>query len=90
MLELGLEVLKFILFLISIVLGFLTALLILPFPGKTFFNKMYKLPNKVKIFIDDVIALFNSLLRIAVAMTNVLNRAIAGRSSKRTNEVVEL
>ncbi len=85
LLELVLEVVRFILFVISAALGFLVAILILPFPGKTFFNKMYKLPNRAKVFVDDSIALISSFLRVCFSVLSWLARALAiiSRSMKQ-------
>lgn len=67
-------ILKFILFVLGAVIGFIAALFILPLPGNTFFNKMYRLPSTVKDFIDDAIELFSSVLRLYLSFVNWLYR----------------
>lgn len=46
---------RLVFFVFGTVSGFVIALLVLPIPGKTLFNKMSKLPNNVKKLIDDTI-----------------------------------
>lgn len=56
---------RFFLFIIGIVLGFAAAIATLPLPGKTFFNRMSKLPPKARDLIDNGIDLGISFFRLA-------------------------
>ena len=56
---------RFILFIFGIGLGFIAAIAMLPLPGKTFFNRMSKLPPKARDLIDNGINLGISFFRLA-------------------------
>lgn len=70
-------VLDFFLFFVGVLLGFMAALVVLPLPGTTFFNKMYRLPNNVKNFIDDAIEFFSSVLRLYFSILSWIYRTIS-------------
>ena len=56
---------RFFLFIIGIAVGFAAAIATLPLPGKTFFNRMSKLPPKTRNLIDNGIDLGVSFFRLA-------------------------
>lgn len=55
---------RFLIFITGIISGFMFALFVFPLPGKTFFNKMSKLPNSTKNLIDDSISLATAFFRL--------------------------
>jgi gas vesicle protein len=61
-------VFRFLFFILGIVGGFAAALLVLPLPGRTFFNKMSRLPNSIKNLIDDSFSLGISLIKIGFGL----------------------
>ena len=56
--------LRLILFIFGICLGIASAIAALPLPGKTFFNRMSKLPRGIKSLIDNAIDLAISLIQL--------------------------
>ncbi|MDD9899072.1 MAG: hypothetical protein OXU45_08765 [Candidatus Melainabacteria bacterium] len=56
---------RFFSFLFGIAAGFTLALVVLPIPGKTFFNRMSKLPPSAKDLIDHSISVGISFFRLA-------------------------
>lgn len=56
---------RFILFIMGIAVGFAAAIATLPLPGKTFFNRMSKLPPKARDLIDNGIDLGIAFFRLA-------------------------
>jgi len=56
---------RFFLFIIGIAVGFAAAIATLPLPGKTFFNRMSKLPPKARNLIDHGIDLGISFFKLA-------------------------
>lgn len=73
---------RFIAFVFGIVAGFATALIVLPFPGKTFFNRMSKLPGGTKKLIDNSISLFSSLVQFGT----VGSKEFSSRASEVINK----
>ncbi len=63
---------RFFLFIIGIISGIVTAIFVLPIPGKTFFNKMSRLPTGVKSLIDDSIDLGVSFWKLVIGLTDDL------------------
>ena len=55
---------RFILFLFGICLGMAAAIAALPLPGKTFFNRMSKLPKGARSLIDNGIDLAISVIQL--------------------------
>lgn len=68
---------RLIFFLFGIVCGFVAAIFVLPIPGKTFFNKMSKLPNSAKDLIDDGLDLAVSLSKILLGVYQELKIRLA-------------
>ncbi len=68
---------RLIFFLFCIVRGFVAAIFVLPIPGKTFFNKMSKLPNSAKDLIDDGLDLAVSLSKILLGVYQELKIRLA-------------
>lgn len=56
---------RFVAFIFGVLGGFFLALLTLPLPGTTIFNKMSKLNPRLKNLIDDSIDLFVALFRVS-------------------------
>ena len=56
--------------------GFIAALVILPLPGKTFFNRMSNLPPSAKALIDNSIELGVAVGRLAFNVSRDLNQKI--------------
>lgn len=75
-------VIRLILFLFGICLGMAAAIAALPLPGKTFFNRMSKLPRGVRSLIDNGIDLAISITQLA--------SSIARELGMRTSRVAEL
>jgi|GEM_PF-2733471 len=61
---------RFFLFILGIVSGLVTAIFVLPIPGKTFFNKMSRLPTGVKTLIDDSIDLGISFWKLIIGLSD--------------------
>lgn len=61
---------RFLLFCLGTLAGFVVALFLLPVPGKTFFGKLSKLPSNVKCLIDDVIKLAVSVTKLGAGVYN--------------------
>lgn len=59
------SMIRFFLFILGIAVGFAAAIATLPLPGKTFFNRMSKLPPKARDLIDNGIDLGISFFRLA-------------------------
>jgi gas vesicle protein len=76
------SVIRFILFLFGICLGMAAAIAALPLPGKTFFNRMSKLPRSVRSLIDNGIDL-------AISITQLMS-SIARDLSTKTSKAAEL
>ena len=79
---------RLIFFLFGIVTGFITAILVLPVQGKTFFNKMSQLPKPSQNLIDDSISLIVSLSKIAIGFVDDLKYRIA-ESSKVAEKAMQ-
>ncbi len=75
---------RFIAFIFGIVAGFAAALVVLPFPGKTFFNRMSKLPSGTKKLIDNSISLFSTLVQFSSSSSSEFG-ARASEVIKRTS-----
>jgi hypothetical protein len=83
---------RFLFFLGGIVAGFMAAIFLLPLPGKTFFNRMSRLPNGVKNLIDDGLELGNAFLKIGLTIYKELNFGInlgINKSQKNVNKFWE-
>ena len=74
-------VIRFILFIFGICLGMAAAIAALPLPGKTFFNRMSKLPKSVRSLIDNGIDL-------AISITNLLS-SFTREISNKTNQFAQ-
>ncbi len=60
---------RFFLFIIGIISGLVAAIFVLPIPGKTFFNKMSRLPTGVKTLIDDSMDLGISFWKLVIGLS---------------------
>lgn len=67
---------KFLFFIFGIISGFMLALVVVPLPGKTFFNRMSKLPASAKDLIDNSIGLSVSLGRLVFTLSKELNHKL--------------
>ncbi len=70
--------------------GLIAALIVLPVPGKTFFNKLSRLPNNIKDLIDDSLDILDSLSRLLQTVGGELgHRTIrtAKTAIKKSNEL---
>lgn len=76
MLDLLSIVFRFLFFIFGIISGFMLALVVVPLPGKTFFNRMSKLPTSVKDLIDNSIGLGASLSRLVFTLFKELNHKV--------------
>lgn len=79
---------RFIFFLFGIIAGFITAILVLPIHGKTFFNKMSQLPKPSQDLIDECINLTVSLGKIAIGFVEDLKYRVA-ESSKVAEKAMQ-
>lgn len=79
---------RFIFFLFGIIAGFITAILVLPVQGKTFFNKMSQLPKPTQDLIDECINLTVSLSKIAIGFVEDLKYRVA-ESSKVAEKAMQ-
>ncbi len=61
---------RFLLFILGTIAGLVTAIFVLPIPGKTFFNKMSRLPTGVKTLIDDGIELGVAFWRLLIGVSD--------------------
>jgi hypothetical protein len=73
MLRLFTSIFKFLLFIAALVSGFMVALVVLPLPGKTFFNRMSQLPPSAKDLIDHSIGLGVAIGRLVFNLSRELN-----------------
>ncbi len=76
MLKLLSIIFKFLFFIFGIISGFMLALVVVPLPGKTFFNRMSKLPTSAKDLIDNSIGLGVSLGRMVFTLSKELNHKV--------------
>lgn len=80
MLRLFSVVFRFLFFVFGLAAGFAAAIMFLPLPGKTFFNRMSRLPNGIKLLIDNSIDLSLACLRLGLTVykeTNIkINQSI--------------
>jgi hypothetical protein len=84
--------LRFLFFLGGIVAGFMAAIFLLPLPGKTFFNRMSRLPNGVKNLIDNGLDLGNAFLKIGLTIYKELRFGVSlgiNKSKKSVNKLRE-
>lgn len=65
---------RLISFVVGIIAGLWLALMVLPLPGTTIFNKMSKLPANLKKLLDDSIDLFGACFNFALAIGKDLNQ----------------
>ncbi len=63
---------RFFLFILGIISGLVAAIFVLPIPGKTFFNKMSRLPTGVKSLIDDSMDLGISFWKLIIGLSDDL------------------
>ena len=75
-------VIRLILFLFGICLGMAAAIAALPLPGKTFFNRMSKLPKGVRSLIDNGIDL-------SISITQLIS-SVAREVAMKTGQVANL
>ncbi len=61
---------RFFLFVIGTIAGLVAAIFVLPIPGKTFFNKMSRLPTGVKSLIDDSMDLGISFWKLIIGFSD--------------------
>ena len=71
-------VIRFILFIFGISLGMAAAIAALPLPGKTFFNRMSRLPKGVRSLIDNSIDLAISVTQLI----SIITREIAVKANQ--------
>jgi hypothetical protein len=76
MLRLFTSILKFLLFILALVSGFMVALVVLPLPGKTFFNRMSQLPPSAKDLIDNTIGIGVAIGRLVFNLSKELNQKL--------------
>ena len=69
MLKLLSIVFRVLFFIFGIISGFMLALVVMPLPGKTFFNRMSKLPTSAKDLIDNSISLGVSIGRLVFTLS---------------------
>lgn len=81
---------RFISFIFGIAAGFALALAVLPLPGKTFFNKMSKLPPTAKDLIDNSINLGISAFRLASTAGKEFNHRFSDVLDKTKIKIDEL
>ncbi len=74
-------VIRFIFFILGTCLGLAAAIAALPLPGKTFFNRMSKLPKGARSLIDNAIDL-------AISITQLIS-SLARDLAIKTNEVAQ-
>lgn len=69
----------------------MAALAVLPVPGKTFFNKLSKLPKNVRALIDDSLELCESVSKVFFILTEELGRSIfkAAKTAKLKSEMLK-
>ncbi len=60
---------RLLLFILGTIAGLVSAIFVLPIPGKTFFNKMSRLPTGVKTLIDDSIDLGISFWKLIIGLS---------------------
>ncbi len=61
---------RFFLFVLGTIAGLVAAIFVLPIPGKTFFNKMSRLPTGVKSLIDDSMDLGISFWKLIIGFSD--------------------
>ncbi|MBT6844009.1 MAG: hypothetical protein HOA17_09515 [Candidatus Melainabacteria bacterium] len=81
---------RFISFILGIAAGFALALAVLPIPGKTFFNRMSKLPPSAKDLIDNSISLGISFFRVAFTAGKEFNHRFSAVMDKTKVKIDEL
>lgn len=81
---------RFAVFISGIIGGFLCALFIFPLPGKTFFNKMSKLPESSKNLIDDSISLGTAFFRLMFTSYKEGSQRLKETAAKIENKLHEL
>jgi hypothetical protein len=64
---------RFLSFVFGIAAGFTLALVLLPIPGKTFFNRMSRLPSSAKDLVDHSISLGISFFRLVFVVGKEFN-----------------
>ncbi len=88
MLKLLSIVFKFLFFIFGIVSGFMLALVVIPLPGKTFFNRMSKLPTSAKDLIDHSISLGVALGRLVFTVSKEINHKLRETYNKAKSKLV--
>lgn len=83
--------LRLVLFIFGIVTGFVAALIAIPLPGKTFFNRMSKLPVGARDLVDNSIDLSLAILRVVSNSVKEIAHDIRKKlESMKTNESLEV
>jgi len=77
-------------FLIGIIFGFVAAVMILPLPGKTFFNKLSKLPKGSRAFVDDAIELGLSFVNLCQGVAEDMREKILAAAEVARNKADEV
>lgn len=90
MLKLISKMFRFFSFIFGIAAGFALALAVLPIPGKTFFNRMSKLPPSAKDLIDNSIGLGISFFRVAFAAGKEFNHRFGDVMDKTRGKIDQL
>lgn len=90
MLKLIANMFRFFSFIFGIAAGFTLALVVLPIPGKTFFNRMSKLPTTAQDLIDNSINLGISFFRVVFAAGKEINHHFNNIMDKTKVKIDEL
>jgi hypothetical protein len=81
---------RFFSFIFGIAAGFTLALVVLPIPGKTFFNRMSKLPPSAKDLIDHSMSLGISFFKLAFAVGKEFNHRFSDIMTDTKTKIDEL
>lgn len=82
--------LRLIFFLFGSLLGFIAAIFVLPIPGKTFFNRVARLPKGAQDLIDDSIDLSVSFVRLATVFLEDVNLKLSEFTKTARNKANEI
>ena len=80
---------RLMIFILGAIFGVVAAIFILPLPGKTFFNKMSRLPKGTKNLIDDSIDLAISFWKLCLGVVSEITQK-ADAAIKAAKEKAEL
>lgn len=81
---------RFLIFIGGITLGFMTAIFVLPMPGRTFFNKMSKLPKNLKDIIDHGLGIAISLVKLGSGVYEDVNLRLKEAVEEAQSKIDEL